>query len=51
MRGLWCSLVAALAVPAMAFPVSGLRAQEPEPVHVESFTLSNGLKVHLVEDQ
>ena len=33
-------------------PVAALRAQAqaPEPVHIESFTLSNGLRVHLIED-
>ena len=27
-----------------------LAAQQPTPVKIESFTLTNGLKVHVVED-
>jgi zinc protease len=30
--------------------LSGLGAQEPAPVRIESFTLTNGLRVHVVED-
>jgi zinc protease len=40
-------LTLALAAVAAATP---LAAQAPSPVKVESFTLPNGLKVHLVED-
>ncbi len=44
-------LVAAALVAATAAPlVSPLQAQDPAPVKVESFTLTNGLRVHLVED-
>ncbi len=39
-----------LVLAALAAPATVLRAQDPEPVHVESFTLPNGLRVHLVED-
>ncbi|MEX2181876.1 MAG: pitrilysin family protein [Gemmatimonadaceae bacterium] len=35
---------------AAALPLVAPRAQAPEPVHVESFTLANGLRVHFVED-
>lgn len=34
----------------LAAAPSAVRAQEPAPVHVQSFSLPNGLKVHLVED-
>jgi predicted Zn-dependent peptidase len=44
----WLKLVA---LCALATPLVGaLGAQEPNPVRVESFTLPNGLRVHMVED-
>ena len=45
-RWLMVSLLGALC----AVPMARLGAQEPTPVRVESFTLPNGLRVHMVED-
>ncbi|MEK0431122.1 MAG: hypothetical protein RL139_926 [Gemmatimonadota bacterium] len=43
-------LVGALGLTALGVPVTSVGAQAPTPVQVESFTLANGLRVHLVED-
>lgn len=45
--GAACAWLAAATVAPLASP---LAAQDPTPVKVESFTLTNGLRVHLVED-
>jgi predicted Zn-dependent peptidase len=44
-----CSVAAGAAALIAAAPAAA-PAQEPAPIRVESFTLPNGLKVHLVED-
>ncbi len=45
----WLPFVAAVAAPPVSGPATAL-AQAPTPLTVESFTLPNGLRVHLVED-
>ena len=48
MRSRWLKFAALCAVGALWIPSLG--AQQPNPVRVESFTLPNGLRVHMVED-
>lgn len=43
-------LVAVLVVTSAATLPATLAAQDPAPIRVESFTLTNGLRVHVVED-
>ena len=48
MRSRWLKSLALCALVSPTF--AGLQAQQPNPVRVESFTLPNGLRVHMVED-